>query len=128
MKDAKWVESGFNPLWNGLCERGKTGGSCRVKPTAGFQLSKGVLLQCHTARQKLCRSKMCRFCKGTVTAIAAHLQTCFPAGNLVQRSAERVTLVAVPLNVVFDAVTFFEHVKEMECRAIKAPQQVHMSV
>ena len=25
-------------------------GSYRVKPTAGFQMSKGVLLQCHTAR------------------------------------------------------------------------------
>ena len=69
-------------------------------------------------------SKMCRSCKGTVTAIAAHLQTCFPAGNLVQRSAERVTLGCVSLDVMCDVVRFFEHVKELECRAIEAPQQV----
>ena len=69
-------------------------------------------------------SKMCRSCEGTVTAIAAHLQTCFPAGNLVQRSAERVTLVNVPLDVMCHLVRFFEHVKELECRNIEAPQQV----
>ena len=73
-------------------------------------------------------SRMCRSCKGTVTAVAAHLQTCFPAGNLVQRSAERVTLDLVPLDVICDVVRFFEHVKELECRYIEAPQQVRMSV
>ena len=73
-------------------------------------------------------SKMCRTRKGTVTVIAAHLQTCFPAGNLVQRSAERVTLVRVPLDVMCDVVRFFEYVKELECRNIEAPQQVRLSV
>ena len=73
-------------------------------------------------------SKMCRSCKGSVTAIAAHLQTCFPAGNLVQRSAERVSLVYAPLDVICDVVRFFEHVKELECQLIQAPQQVRMSV
>ena len=67
---------------------------------------------------------MCRSCKGTVTAVAAHLQTCFPAGNLVQRSAETVTLVRVPLDVICDVVRFFEHVKELECQFIEVPQQV----
>ena len=69
-------------------------------------------------------SRMCRSCKGTVTAVAAHLQTCFPEGNLVQRSAERVTLVRVTLDVICDVVRFFEHVKELECQCIEAPQQV----
>ena len=69
-------------------------------------------------------SKIRRSCKGTVTAIAAHLQTCFPAGNLVQRSIERVSLYNVPLDVVCDVVEFFEHVKELQCQCIKAPQQV----
>ena len=69
-------------------------------------------------------SKMCRSCKGTITAIAAHLQTCFLAGNLVHRSAERVTLVYVPLDVMCDVVGFFEHVKELKCTGIGAPQQV----
>ena len=68
-------------------------------------------------------SKMCRSCKGTVTALATHLQTCFTAGNLVQRSAERVDLVHVPLDVMYDVVRFFEHVKELQCR-YEAPQQV----
>ena len=62
--------------------------------------------------------------KGTVTAIAAHLQTCSPAGNLVQRSAEKVTLVWVPLDVMCDVVRFFKHVKELKCTDIRAPQQV----
>ena len=69
-------------------------------------------------------SKTYRSCEETVTAIAAQLQTCFPAGNLVQRSAERVTLVNVPLDVMCDVVRFFECVKELKCRNIKAPQQV----
>ena len=47
-----------------------------------------------------------------------------PAGNLVQRSAERVALVHVPLDVMCDVVRFFEHVKELECHYIQAPQQV----
>ena len=67
------------------------------------------------------RQKMCRSCKETVTAIAAHLQTCFPAGNLVQRSIERASLYKVPLDVVCDVVEFFEHVKELQCQN---PQQV----
>ena len=67
---------------------------------------------------------MCRSCKGTVTAIAAHLQTCFPAGNLVQRSIERVSLDEVPFDVVCDVVGFFQHVKELKCTDIRDPQQV----
>ena len=69
-------------------------------------------------------SKTCRSCKGTVTAIAAHLQTCFPTGDLVQSSIERVGLDDVPLDVVCDVVEFFEHVKELQCTDIMAPQQV----
>ena len=75
-------------------------------------------------------SKMCRSCKETVTAKAAHLQTCFSAGNLVQRSAERITLVYVPLHVMCDVVRFFQHVKELQCQhimaPIRAPQQVSL--
>ena len=71
---------------------------------------------------------MCRSCKGTVTAIATHLHTCFPAGNLVQRSAQRVILYWVSLDVMCDVVRFFEYVKELKCCYIEAPQQVSMSV
>ena len=45
-----------------------------------------------------------------------------------QRSIEKVNLDKVPLNVMCDVVRFFEHVKELEFRCIKAPQQVRMSV
>ena len=41
-----------------------------------------------------------------------------------QTSAERVILVNAPLDVMCDVVTFFEHVKELECQHIRAPQQV----
>ena len=69
-------------------------------------------------------SEVCRSCKETVTAITAHLQTCFSAGNLEQTSAERITLVYVPLDVMRDFVRFFQHVKELKCTDIRAPQQV----
>ena len=52
------------------------------------------------------------------------LQTSVLAGNLVQRSVERVTLDFVPHNVICEAVGFFEHVKELECQHIIALQQV----
>ena len=64
----------------------------------------------------------CQRCVDLVKEQSAHL-TCFPAGNLVQRSAERVTLYFVPLDVMCDVVRFFEHVKELECRSINPPQQ-----
>ena len=50
--------------------------------------------------------------------------TCLPAGNLVQRSIERVTLDRVPLYLACDAVGFFEHMKELEYTRISDPQQV----
>ena len=52
------------------------------------------------------------------------LPTCLPAGNLVQRSVERVSLVTIPLHFVCEALEFFGHVKELECRDIRDPQQV----
>ena len=41
-----------------------------------------------------------------------------------QRSVERVTLSRIPLDVVCGIVDYFEHVEELECENIKAPQQV----
>ena len=70
------------------------------------------------------QSNMGKSCDWTLTLLAAHLQTFLPAGNLVHKSIERVTLRHVPLEVVCDVVTFFESVKEMTCVYIKDPQQV----
>ena len=66
----------------------------------------------------------CGSCNGTLILLAAHLQACFPAGNLVQTSLERVTLDKVPLDVVCDVVGFFKHMKELKCTDIRDPQQV----
>ena len=66
----------------------------------------------------------CGSCNGTLILLAAHLLACFPAGNLVQTSLERVTLDKVPLDVVCDVVGIFEHVKELKCTDIRDPQQV----
>ena len=41
-----------------------------------------------------------------------------------QRSVKRVTLEWVPLDVVCGVVDYFEHVEELKCEAISAPQQV----
>ena len=41
-----------------------------------------------------------------------------------QRSVKRVTLQCVPLDVVCGVVDYFEHVEELKCEDIKAPQQV----
>ena len=41
-----------------------------------------------------------------------------------QRSVERVTLTHVPLDVVCGVVDYFEHVEELKCENIMAPQQV----
>ena len=65
---------------------------------------------------------------GTLVLLTAHLPTCFPAGSLVQRSVERVTLDGVPLDLACDVVGFFEHVKELECTSISDPQQVCLAV
>ena len=56
------------------------------------------------------------------------LPTCRPAGNLVQRSVERVSFNTIPLDFVCEAVEFFGHVKELECTAITTPQQVYVCV
>ena len=61
-------------------------------------------------------------------SLTAHLLTCFSVGSLVQRSVERVTLGRVPLDFMCDAVGFFEHVKELKCTLISAPQQVCLAV
>ena len=41
-----------------------------------------------------------------------------------QRSVERVTLLNVPLDLVCGVVDYFEHVEELKCENIRAPQQV----
>ena len=60
-----------------------------------------------------------------------HTHTCsssfanlLSVGNVVQRSVKRVTLWYVPLDVVCGVGDYFEHVEELECEAIMAPQQV----
>ena len=68
-------------------------------------------------------SKMCRSGNGTLTLLSS-LPPCLPAGNLVQRSVERVSLVRIPLDVVCEAVEFFGHVKELECKKLRHPQEV----
>ena len=45
-----------------------------------------------------------------------------------QRSVKRVTLSRVPLDVVCGVVDYFEHVEELKCQDIWAPQQVHLLV
>ena len=76
----------------------------------------------------LVKDVWCRSCNGTLTLLTAHLPTCLPAGSLVQRSVERVTLNSIPLDLVCDAVGFFEHVKELKCTDISDPQQVCLAV
>ena len=51
---------------------------------------------------------------------------CLPAGHLVSRSADKVTLRLdkFPLDVLCDVVGFFDHVNELKCDFIKDPQQV----
>ena len=56
------------------------------------------------------------------------LPPCLPAGNLVQRSVERVSLVGIPLDFVCEALEFFGHVEELECICIMGPQQVCMCI
>ena len=41
-----------------------------------------------------------------------------------QRSVERVTLSWVSLDLVCGVVDYFEHVEELKCKNISAPQQV----
>ena len=45
-----------------------------------------------------------------------------------QRSVKRVTLSHVPLDLVCGAVDYFEHVEELKCEDIKAPQQVRLYI
>ena len=45
-----------------------------------------------------------------------------------QRSVKRVTLSSVPLDVVCGVVDYFEHVEELKCVNIRAPQQVHLLI
>ena len=56
------------------------------------------------------------------------LPTCLPAGNLVQRSVERVSFNTIPLDFVCEALKYFGHVKELECRDIRDPQQVCLCI
>ena len=56
------------------------------------------------------------------------LPTCLPAGNLVQRSVERVSFNMIPLDFVCEALKFFRHVKELECVNIRYPQQVCLCI
>ena len=63
-----------------------------------------------------------------VMVVTWHLPTSLSAGYLVPRSVKRVTLHYVPLDLVCDGVKFFEHVEELNCRRIKAPQQVCLCI
>ena len=45
-----------------------------------------------------------------------------------QRSVKRVTLSWVPLDMVCGVVDYVEHVEELKCQCISAPQQVHLLV
>ena len=56
------------------------------------------------------------------------LPTCLPAGNLVQKSVERVSFSMIPLDFVCEALEFFGHVKELECTDISDPQQVCLCI
>ena len=56
------------------------------------------------------------------------LPTCLPAVNLVQRTVERVYFNMIPLDSVCEALKFFGHVKELECRDIRDPQQVCLCI
>ena len=64
---------------------------------------------------------------GTLTLLSS-LQPFLPAGNLVQRSVERVSFDEIPLHFVCEAVGFFGHVKELKCTNIRDPQQVCMFI
>ena len=68
-------------------------------------------------------SKMFRSGNGTLTLLSS-LPPCLPAGNLVQKSVKRVSLVRTPLDVVCEAVEFFGHVKELKCDNLIYPQEV----
>ena len=52
--------------------------------------------------------------------------TCLPAGHLVSRSVDKVTLhlEKFPLDELCDVVGFFDHVNELKCHEMKDPQQV----
>ena len=56
------------------------------------------------------------------------LPPCLPAGNQVQSSVERVSLICIPLDFVCEALEFFGHVKELECSGIRAPRQVCLCI
>ena len=43
-----------------------------------------------------------------------------------QRSVERVTLEGIPLDLVCGVVDYFDHVEELKCWSISAPQQVRL--
>ena len=45
-----------------------------------------------------------------------------------QRSVKRVTLLFVPLDVVFSVMDSFEHVEELKCDHIQDPRQVCMYI
>ena len=63
-----------------------------------------------------------------VMVVTWHLPTSLSAGYLVPRSVKRVTLHYVPLDFVCDGLKFFEHVEELNCQYIKAPQQVGLCI
>ena len=70
---------------------------------------------------------LCRSGNGTLTLLSS-LPPCLPAGNLVQRSVERVSFDKMPLHFVCKAVEFFGHVKELECIDIWVPQEVCLCI
>ena len=63
-----------------------------------------------------------------VMVVTWHLPTSLSAGYPLPRSVKRVTLHCIPLDFVCDGVKFFEHVEELNCQYIKAPQQVCLCI
>ena len=63
-----------------------------------------------------------------VMVVTWHLQASPSAGYLWPRSVKRGALKYVPLDFLCDGVKFFEHVEELNCQYIKAPQQVCLCI
>ena len=70
---------------------------------------------------------LCRSGNGTLTLLSS-LPPFLPAGNLVQRSVERVSFDEIPLHFLCEAVGFFGHVKELKCTDIGVPQEVCLCI
>ena len=72
--------------------------------------------------------KGCQRCVDLEMEHSIFINPSSPTGNLVQRSVERVFLIGFPLHFVCEAVEFFGHVKELECKCIRDHQQVCLCI